>query len=103
MSFSYKTLNSTDLTLTSYIANKLWEVKNSTLSQNGITIYIGENLPLNRNNIFDPIDDIETSNEEYRRLIFESIKHLYYENYTSGSLTNQFFQSFWHTCWCRLP
>lgn len=93
MSFSYKTLNSTDLTLTSYIANKLWEVKNSTLSQNGITIYIGENLPLNRNNIFDPIDDIETSNEEYRRLIFESIKHLYYENYTSGSLTNQFFQS----------
>jgi hypothetical protein len=68
MSFSYKTLNSTDLTLTSYIANKLWEVKNSTLSENGITIYIGENLPLNRNNIFDPIDDIETSNEEYRRL-----------------------------------
>jgi hypothetical protein len=93
MSFSYKTLNSTDLTLTSYIANKLWEVKNSTLSENGITIYIGENLPLNRKNIFDPIDDIETSNEEYRRLIFESIKHLYYENYISGSDSGQFFQS----------
>jgi hypothetical protein len=93
MSFSYKTLNSTDLTLTSYIANKLWEVKNSTLSENGITIYIGENLPLNRNNIFDPIDDIETSNEEYRRLVFESIKHLYYENYISGSDSGEFFQS----------
>ena len=93
MSFSYKTLNSTDLTLTSYIANKLWEVKNSTLSENGVTIYIGENLPLNRNNIFDPIDDIETSNEEYRRLIFESIKHLYYENYVSGSDSGEFFQS----------
>lgn len=93
MSFSYKTLNSTDLTLTSYIANKLWEVKNSTLSQNGVTIYVGENLPLNRKNIFDPIDDIETSNEEYRRLVFESIKHLYYENYISGSSSGQFFQS----------
>lgn len=93
MSFSYKTLNSTDLTLTSYIANKLWEVKNSTLSQNGVTIYVGENLPLNRKNIFDPIDDIETSNEEYRRLVFESIKHLYYENYLSGSSSGQFFQS----------
>ena len=93
MSFSYKTLNSTDLTLTSYIANKLWEVKNSTLSQNGVTIYVGENLPLNRKNIFDPIDDIETSNEEYRRLVFESIKHLYYENYISGSSSGQFFHS----------
>ncbi len=93
MSFSYKTLNSTDLTLTSYIANKFWEVKNSTLSQNGVTIYIGENIPVNRNNIFDPINDIETSNEEYRRLIFESIKHLYYKNYISGSSSGQFFNS----------
>jgi hypothetical protein len=93
MSFSYKTLNSTDSTLTSYIANKFWEVKNSTLAQNGVTIFVGENLPLNRNNPFDPIDDIETTNDEYRRLIFESIKHLYYENYTLGSKTGQFFQS----------
>ncbi len=93
MSFSYKTLNSTDITLTSYIANKQWEVNNSTLSQNGITIYIGENLPIDRNHPFDPIDDVETSNDEYRRLIFESVKHLYYENYTTGSLTGQFFKS----------
>jgi hypothetical protein len=93
MSFSYKTLNSTDLTLTSYIANKFWEVKNSTLAQNGVTIFVGENLPLNRNNPFDPIDDIETTNDEYRRLIFESIKHLYYESYTSGSESGQFYQS----------
>lgn len=93
MSFSYKTLNSNDITLTSYIANKQWEVTNSTLSQNGITIYIGENLPINKINPFDPINDSETSNEEYRRLIFDSIKNLYYQNYTSGSLTGKFFQS----------
>jgi hypothetical protein len=93
MSFSYKTLNSNDITLTSYIANKPWEVKNSTLSQNGVTIFIGENLPVNREYPFDPVNDIGTSNQEYRRLVFESIKHLYYENYTSGSLTGQFFQS----------
>ena len=93
MSFSYKTLNSNDITLTSYIANKQWEVNNSTLSQNGITIYIGENLPINKINPFDPINDSETSNEEYRRLIFNSIKNLYYQNYTSGSFTGKFFQS----------
>jgi len=93
MSFSYKTLNSNDITLTSYIANKQWEVKNSNLSQNGVSIFVGENLPINRENIFDPLNDINTYNQEYRRLIFESIKHLYYENYTSGSLTNSFFQS----------
>jgi hypothetical protein len=93
MSFSYKTLSSNDITLTSHITNKFWEVKNSTLSENGVTIYIGENLPININNPFNPINDIKTSNDEYRRLIFDSIKHLYYKNYTSGSLTGSFFQS----------
>jgi hypothetical protein len=93
MSFSYKTLNSNDITLTSYIANKQWEANSSSLSQNGVTIYVGENLPVTKDNPFNPIDDTQTSNDEYRRLVFESIKHLYYENYTSASLTGQFFQS----------
>jgi hypothetical protein len=93
MSFSYKTLSSNDISLTSYIANKQWGITNDTLSQNGITIYIGENLPINRTNPFDPINDSETANEEYRRLIYASIRNLYYQNYTSGSLTGQFFHS----------
>jgi hypothetical protein len=93
MSFSYKTLSSNDITLTSYIANKQWEVNNNTLSQNGVTIYIGENLPTSRTYPFDPTNDLRTSNDEYRRLIFDSIKHLFYENYTSGSLTGEFFHS----------
>ena len=93
MSFSYKTLSSNDITLTSYIANKQWEVTNTTLSQNGVTIYIGENLPVSRTYPFDPINDLQTSNNEYRRLLFDSIKHLFFENYTSGSLTGEFFHS----------
>ena len=93
MSFSYKTLSSNDITLTSYIANKQWEVSNTTLSQNGVSIYIGENLPISRTYPFDPINDLQTSNSEYRRLIFDSIKHLFFENYTSGSLTGRFFHS----------
>jgi hypothetical protein len=93
MSFSYKTLSSNDISLTSYIANKQWEINDATLYQNGITIYIGENLPIDRTNPFDPINDSETANEEYRRLIYASIKNLYYQNYTSGSLTGQFFHS----------
>ena len=93
MSFSYKTLNSTDITLTSYIANKQWEVNNSALSSKGITVYIGENIPVNSTNPFNSISDVQTSNEEYRRLIFQSIKHLYYQNYISGSSTGQFFNS----------
>jgi hypothetical protein len=93
MSFSYKTLNSNDISLTSYIANKQWGVNNTTLSQNGVTIYIGENLPIDITNPFDPINDSQTSNEEYRRLVYDSIKNLYYQNYTSGSLTGRFFHS----------
>jgi hypothetical protein len=93
MGFSYKTLSSNDMMLTSYIANKQWEVTNTTLSQNGVTIYIGENLPVSRTYPFDPINDLQTSNDEYRRLVFDSIKHLFFENYTSGSLTGEFFHS----------
>jgi hypothetical protein len=93
MSFSYKTLNSNDITLTSYIANKQWEANSSSFSQNGVTIYVGENLPVTRDNPFNPIDDTKTSNGEYRRLVYESIKHLYYENYISKSLSGQFFNS----------
>lgn len=91
MSFSYKTLNSTDITLTSYIANKQWEVKNSTLSQNGVTVYIGENISSEIQ--FNPIDDNKTSNNEYKRLILQSIKNLYYINYLSGLLTGEFYFS----------
>ena len=93
MSFSYKTLNSTDITLTSYIANKQWEVKNSALSSSGVTVYIGENIPLTTTNPFHPINDVQTANEEYRRLIYQSVKHLYYQNYISGSSIGQFFNS----------
>ena len=93
MSFSYKTLNSTDITLTSYIANKQWEVNNSALSSKGITVYIGENIPITTTNPFTPASEVQTSNEEYRRLVYTSIKHLYYQNYISGSLTGQFFNS----------
>ena len=52
MSFSYKTLNSNDIALTSYIANKQWEADANTFSQNGVSIYIGENLLIGK---FSPI------------------------------------------------
>jgi len=93
MSFSYKTLNSNDIALTSYIANKQWEVNNTTLSQNGVAIYIGENLPINKANPFDPAYDSQTTYEEYRRLVFDSIKNLYYQNYVSGTLSGEFYLS----------
>ena len=93
MSFSYKTLNSNDITLTSYIANKQWEVNSLSLSENGIKIYIGENIPINESSPFNPTNDTETTNDEYRRLIFSSIQHLFYKNYISGSSTGSFFES----------
>jgi len=93
MGFTYKTLSSNDTTLTSYISNKLWEVENPVLSENGIRFYVGENLPINIDNPFNPNIDSVSTNGEYRRLLYDSIRHLYYENYTSGSLTGQFFES----------
>lgn len=93
MSFSYKTLSSNDITLTSYIANKQWEVNNSIFSQNGITIYMGENTPITATSPFDPINDPQNPNGNYRRLIYDSIKFLYYQNYISGYNSGDFFHS----------
>lgn len=86
MSFAYKKIQSGNITTSPYIANKQFTFNLSNLSGSGVTLYIGENTPLNIINYFDPINDDQTSNNEYKRLIFESIKHLFYYNYIySGS------------------
>ena len=82
MSFAYKKISPSDISVYPYEVNKSFNIEN--LFDSGITLYIGENLPLDQIRFFDPENDDKTTNNEYRRLIYQSIKHLFYKNYNTN-------------------
>ena len=100
MSFAYKKLKPSDFQSTPYVANKLYEIPSSSYDDLGIKTYVGEYIPTD-NLEFDALNDNKDIDGNYRRLIFDSIRHLYYQNYVTKSSaeipypenTNQF----WHS------
>ncbi len=97
MSFAYKTLKGSDISISPYIANKQYAYPSSELTSSGITVYTGEYIPQyiisgTVYNAFDPINDVK-NNGYYRRLIFDSILKLYYQNWVSGSQSGVFYGS----------
>jgi hypothetical protein len=86
MSFAYKKISPSSISVYPYISNKSFKLDH--LSQDGITIYMGENVPLG---LFNLNNDVKTSNNEYKKLIYSSIKHLLYKpfnNFGEISLTS---------------
>ena len=81
MSFAYKKIPPSNISSTPYISNKKFSINNNEISGSGITFHIGECLPIDQINFFDPKNDDKTSNNEYKRLIYDSINHLYYKLY----------------------
>ncbi len=87
MSFAYKKIHPENITTSPYTANKQYSFDMLNISGSGVTIYFGENTINDVLNYFDPVNDSKTANNEYKRLIYDSIKHLFYKNYNnSGSL-----------------
>ncbi len=87
MSFAYKKIHPENITTSPYHANKQYDISLNNISGSGVTIYFGENISHDLLNYFDPENDEKTSNDEYKRFVFDSIKHLFYKNYNdSGSL-----------------
>lgn len=84
MSFAYKKIPPSNISSTPYISNKKFIINNNEISGSGITFHIGEYLPTNQINFFDPKNDDKTSNNEYKRLIYDSINHLYYKNFQNS-------------------
>jgi len=108
MSFAYKKLNPSDVKSVPYVANKQYEFLSSSYEAEGIQTYIGEYFPITTANPFDPQNDNQTTDGNYRRLIYESIRHLYYQNYVTKSSLDQETESedliypknvgqFWHS------
>ena len=89
MSFAYKKLNPADIKSVPYTANKQYEYDSSSYSDNNIQTYIGEYIPITTDRPFDPVNDNLTPDQNYRRLIFESVRHLYYQNYITASSIDQ--------------
>jgi hypothetical protein len=79
---SFKKLNSSDVTIVPYAANKQWDLNFCAYPNDDsyITIYKGTKLTSS----FNPDTDPETD-KQYERLIYNSINHLFYQSY-SGSL-----------------
>ena len=89
MGFAYKKLNSADIKSVPYVANKRYEFTSESYSDNNIITYVGEYIPITVDQPFNPEIDNLTSDQKYRRLIFESIRHLYYQNYITKSSLEQ--------------
>ena len=89
MSFAYKKLNPADIKSVPYTANKQYEYDSSSYTDNNIQTYIGEYIPITEDTRFDSINDNVTPDGNYRRLVYESIRHLYYQNYVTKSSQDQ--------------
>ena len=100
MSFAYKTLSPSDITISPYTANKLYTFTSSSLTDYGIVVYSGEYEPIINVscsdgpatgqvpcNPYNPENDV-TSNGYARRLIYDSIQKLYYQSFISGGFSN---------------
>jgi hypothetical protein len=79
---AYKRLYKSDIASIPYVANKIWDISVCDLESYGIRVFNG----VKTSSLFDSINDIKTNNE-YDRLVYESINHLYYQYY-SGSYIN---------------
>ena len=108
MSFAYKKLNPAEIKSVPYVANKQYEYDSSSYADNNIQTYIGEYIPITTDQPFDAVNDNLTTDGNYRRLIYESIRHLYYQNYVTKSSQDQDIDSddliypdnvnyFWHS------
>ena len=78
---AYKRLYNSDIVSTPYLANKNWSISVCDLDSYGIRVYNG----VKTSSIFDYDNDIKTNNE-YDRLVYQSVNHLYYQAFSGSYL-----------------
>jgi hypothetical protein len=87
---SFKQLHTSDITVSSYTANKSWSFAYTVTPNDGyITYYIGTNTP------FLPSGDT-TTNGEYQSSIYALANQLYYQNYTASLNTQSLATSIYY-------
>jgi hypothetical protein len=82
---AYKQFLASDITVVPFEVNKSFSYKGNELTGSDVTIdrYLG----LNTSSLFDPNTDPTTGQVsiQYQRLVYDSVKELYYSNYLSYS------------------
>jgi hypothetical protein len=87
---SFKQLHTSDITVSSYTANKSWSFAYTVTPNDGyITYYIGTNTP------FSPSGDT-TTNGEYQSSIYALANQLYYQKYTASLNTQSLATSIYY-------
>jgi hypothetical protein len=78
---AYKRITNSDVIINPYVANKKWDCDCNGLSENGIKIYFGTKLTGSFSKDSDPINY-----GKYERLVFDSINHLFYQEFSGSFL-----------------
>lgn len=78
---AYKKLNSQDTYITTYTAQKQWAVSGSEYAAYGITKLTGTS----GSGVYYP-NNLDRQLGQYKRLVYNSVHHLYYSNYIDGEL-----------------
>ena len=87
---SFKQLHTSDITVSSYTANKSWSFAYTVTPNDGyITYYIGTNTPFSSNGN-------TTTNGEYQSSIYALANQLYYQNYTTSLNTQSLATSIYY-------
>ena len=86
---AYKQFLTSDIIITPFEVNKSFTFQGAA-ALTASNVSIDRFLGLNTSSLFDPITDPTTGQVsiQYQRLIYNSIKELYYSNYLSSSLGN---------------
>lgn len=86
MNGTFKTLQSPDIQVLPYKANKFWNVTPSSYNSYGIRFWVGQNITGTFYSSSERRTTDSASGEtQYRRLVYNSVKQLYYSNHLSAS------------------
>jgi hypothetical protein len=85
---AFKKLNPQDVSLTSYLAKKRWELTSAEFEENNIQILTGveNNLPF-----------ISGSVDYNESILYNSVQHLYYSNHFSSSVFSGSFENYYQS------
>jgi len=92
-------LDKQDAYIDPYTAYKNWTVNSSSLGEYGIEVYHTYTSSLLSESLFDPAVATLTgvSSSEYSSLVYESIKHLYYEGVFTGATNSSSYEDYKQT------
>lgn len=92
-------LDKQDAYITSYTAYKNWIVNSSSLDEYGIEVYHAYTSSYLSEGLFNPNSSaiVGSTSVEYSSLLYESIKHLYYEGVYTGAETSSSYEDYKQT------